>query len=47
MYSYEERIHVVKFYFNCGYNAVYTVSKLGYPDASNLKYWICAFCAEG
>ena len=39
MYSYEERIRAVKFYINCGYNAAYTVSKLGYPDASNLKRW--------
>ena len=39
MYSYEDRIRAVKFYINCGYNAAYTVSKLGYPDASNLKHW--------
>lgn len=39
MYSYEDRIRAVKFYINCGYNAAYTVQKLGYPDASNLKYW--------
>ena len=39
MYSYEERIPAVKFYINCGYNAAYTVSKLGYPDASNLRHW--------
>lgn len=37
MYSYEDRIRAVKFYITCGYNAAYTVSKLGYPDASNLK----------
>ena len=39
MYSYEDRIRAVKFYITCGYNAAYTVSKLGYPDASNLKHW--------
>ena len=39
MYSYEDRIRAVKFYINCGYNAAYTVQKLGYPDASNLKHW--------
>lgn len=39
MYSYEERIRAVKFYINCGYNAAYTVRKLGYPDATNLKHW--------
>lgn len=39
MYSYEDRIRAVKFYINCGYNAAYTVRKLGYPDASNLKHW--------
>lgn len=39
MYSYEDRIRAVKFYINYGYNAAYTVSKLGYPDASNLKHW--------
>ena len=32
MYSYEERIRAIKFYINCGYNAAYTVRKLGYPD---------------
>lgn len=30
MYSYEDRIRAVKFYINCGYNAAYTVRKLGY-----------------
>lgn len=39
MYSYEDRIRAVKFYINCGYNAAYTVRKLGYPDATNLKHW--------
>ena len=39
MYSYEDRIRAVKFYINCGYNAAYTVRKLGYPDVINLKYW--------
>lgn len=39
MYSYEERIRAVKFYINCGYNAAYTVQKLGYPDATSLKHW--------
>ena len=39
MCSYEDRIRAVKFYITCGYNAAYTVSKLGYPDASNLKHW--------
>ena len=39
MYSYEDRIRAVKFYINCRYNATYTVRKLGYPDATNLKHW--------
>ena len=39
MYSYEDRIRAVKFYINCGYNAAYTVRKLGYPDVTNLKHW--------
>ena len=39
MYSYEDRIRAVKFYINCGYNATYTVRKLGYPDVTNLKHW--------
>jgi len=39
MYSYEDRIRAVKFYINCGYNAKYTVRKLGYPDETNLKHW--------
>lgn len=39
MYSYEDRIRAVQFFINCGYNAAYTVRKLGYPDVSNLKYW--------
>lgn len=39
MYSYEDRIRAVKFYINCGYNAAYTVLKLGYPDACSLKHW--------
>jgi len=39
MYSYEDRIRAVKFYINCGYNVAYTVRKLGYPDATNLKHW--------
>lgn len=39
MYSYEDRIRAVKFYINCGYNAAYTVLKLGYPDVTNLKHW--------
>ncbi len=39
MYSYEDRIYAVKFYINCGYNAAYTVRKLGYPDVTNLKHW--------
>ena len=29
----------LSFYINCGYNAAYTVCKLGYPDVTNLKYW--------
>ena len=33
MYSFEDRIRAVKFYINCSYDAAYTVSKLGYPDA--------------
>lgn len=37
MYSYEDRIRAVKFYINCGYNATYTVLKLGYPDVTNLN----------
>ena len=43
MYSYEDRIRTVKFYINCGYNAAYTVQKLGYLDASNLKHWYCEY----
>lgn len=39
MYSYEDRIRAVRFYINCGYNAAYTVNKLGYPDVTCLKYW--------
>lgn len=39
MYSFEERIRAVKFYIYCGYNAAYTVQKLGYPDATSLKHW--------
>ncbi|MBR1598934.1 MAG: IS3 family transposase [Lachnospiraceae bacterium] len=39
MYSYEDRIRAVKFYINCGYNAAYTVRKLGYPDVTNIKHW--------
>ena len=39
MYSYEDRIRAVKFYINCGYNAAYTVRKLGYHDVTNLKHW--------
>ena len=39
MYSYDDRIRAVKFYINCGYNAAYTVGKLGYPDATSLKHW--------
>lgn len=37
MYSYEERIRAIKFYINCGYNAAYTVRKLGYPDESQIR----------
>ena len=36
MYSYEERIRAIKFYINCGYNAAYTVRKLGYPDVTQI-----------
>jgi putative transposase len=39
MYSYTDRIRAVKFYINCGFNAAYTVRKLGYPDATSLKHW--------
>ena len=39
MYSYGDRIRAVKFYINCGYNAAYTVLKLGYLDIINLKHW--------
>ena len=39
MYSYEERIRAIKFYINCGYNAAYTVRKLGYPDVSQIPRW--------
>ena len=39
MYSYEDRIRAVQFYINCGYNAAYTVRKLGYPDVTNIKHW--------
>ena len=39
MYSYDDRIRAVRFYINCGYNAAYTVQKLGYPDATSLKHW--------
>ena len=39
MYSYEERIRAIKFYINCGYNAAYTVRKLGYPDESQIPRW--------
>lgn len=39
MYSYEDRIRAVKYYINCGYNAAYTIRKLGYPDATCLKHW--------
>ena len=39
MYSYEERIRAIKFYINCGYNAAYTVRKLGYPDVTQLPRW--------
>ena len=39
MYSYEERIRAVEFYINCGYNAAYTVRKLGYPDVTQLARW--------
>ena len=39
MYSYEERIRAVKFYINSGYNAAYTVRKLGYPDVTQLVRW--------
>ena len=39
MYSYEERIRAIKFYINCGYNAAYTVRKLGYPDVTQISRW--------
>ena len=39
MYSYEDRIRAVKFYINCGYNAAYTVRKLGYPDVTQIVRW--------
>ena len=39
MYSYEERIRAIKFYINCGYNAAYTVRKLGYPDVTQIPRW--------
>ena len=39
MYSYEDRIRAVKFYINCGYNAAYTVRKLGYPDVTQIARW--------
>ena len=39
MYSCEERIRAIKFYINCGYNAAYTVRKLGYPDVSQIPRW--------
>ena len=46
MYSYEERIRAVKFYINCGYNAAYTVRKLGYPDAMQLNRWYKEYSRE-
>ena len=39
MYSYEERIRAIKFYINCGYNAAYTVRKLGYPNVTQIPRW--------
>jgi transposase-like protein len=44
MYSFSDRIRAIKFYINCGYNAAYTVRKLGYPDASSLKHWYKEYC---
>ena len=44
MYSYDDRIRAVKFYINCGYNAAYTVSKLGYPDATRLSQQTAFSC---
>lgn len=37
MYSYEDCIRVVKFYINCGYNARYTVRRLGYLVLASFK----------
>lgn len=44
MYSYSDRIRAIKFYIKCGFNAAYTVRKLGYPDATSIKHWYKEYC---
>lgn len=44
MYSYSDRIRAIKFYMKCGFNAAYTVRKLGYTDATSIKHWYKEYC---
>lgn len=46
MYSYEDRMRAIKFYIDCGFNAAYTVRKLGYPNAAQISRWYSEYLAK-
>jgi putative transposase len=39
MYLYLDHMRVINFYMKSGFNAAYTVRKVGYPDAISIKHW--------